>query len=60
MRKSLEYALGMPSPNSIYGCILAPPRDMDTHLNLKFRLYTAGKCSSLPDKAQEEDNNPKL
>ena len=44
MRKSLEYALGMPSPNSIYGCILAPPRDMDNHLNLKFRLYAAGKC----------------
>ena len=39
----------MPSPNSIYGRILAFPRDMDNYLNLKFRLYATGKCSSLAD-----------
>ena len=44
-RRSLEYALAMPSPNSIYGPILAQSTTFGNPRASKFRIYAAGNRS---------------
>ena len=55
MRRSLEYALAMRSPNSIYGCILAQSTTFGNPPAAKFRIYPAGNRSSYGGEADLED-----
>jgi hypothetical protein len=49
IRRSLEYALGMPSPNSIYGPILTQSTTSGNPKTAKCRIYPTGNRSSFSE-----------
>jgi hypothetical protein len=57
IRRSLEYALGMPSPNSIYGPILTQSTTSGNPKTAKCRIYPTGNRSSYDPYDDSSDYN---